>query len=440
MAAMRISGRATLGVASLFATTCSGSTEPAVGVSAVAPASAYNDETVSIVIEGGPFRAAYDIDTSAGRAMTQLGAFTAFLSPTAPSAQRVAVESLTWLSPSALAAVLPSHIAAGVYDVEVRDPRGALALLPQGFVSLGPDVTPPMLSIVEPASGTVVNAGAEVPVAFSADDGPGRLDSMRWQVSSPDIDTLSGTCPLGPDAQQATCRFVFVVPRPAQMGQALNVIVEATDGAGRVGRAQTTLAVGVAPKVTGFSPIEGPAVGGTTITVTGDNFISGSQILVDGLPLWPQGGTVTDNGRTISGTTTAHGPGLFPLAVQTGAIVVKAAAAFEYVGQPQLRAVSPSSGPPGGGTLITIVGKNFRERKTIFGIGPDAESAVELGCLVYVSPNRVQGYAPPGAGAASIFAHDPVGGDDVLPIAFTYLSDDSPDAATGAPACDGGPP
>src|SRR4051812_23266495 len=121
MAPMRIPARARLGVASvaaLLAATCSGGTETEIDVSEVTPRLAYNNHKVDVVIQGGPFRPAYDIDTGDGRAATQLGAFTAYLSPRGVG-PRIAVESLRWLSNSALAAVLRAGAPPGVYDVEV---------------------------------------------------------------------------------------------------------------------------------------------------------------------------------------------------------------------------------------------------------------------------------------------------------------------------------
>src|SRR3954462_2249901 len=107
MGAMRLLARAWLGVSSLMAATCSGTTEPDATISTVAPAAAYNNEEVALVISGGPFRPVYEIDTGAGRATTQLGAFTAFLTPVSTGNAQVAVQSLQWVSSSELAAVLP---------------------------------------------------------------------------------------------------------------------------------------------------------------------------------------------------------------------------------------------------------------------------------------------------------------------------------------------
>lgn len=450
MSPMRTPARAGIGVASVaalsamstLAATCSGTAEPAVGVGAVVPSSAYNDGNIELVIQGGPFRPAYDIDTSAGSATTQRGAFAAYLTPHDFEGPRVAVDSLTWLGPSALAATLRPGIPAGTYDVAVIDPRGALAELPKAFSSLGSDVTPPSVKILGPQGGTIVNPTAEVPVAFSASDSPGTLAVMRWTVSSPGITPLTGTCPVGPSVTQSTCQFVFVVPQPLLGGQPLNINVSAKDAAGNEGLDVTTLAVGLPPKVTKFLPTEGPAQGGTDITVEGDDFITGTQVLMGGVPIEPGGGTVMDP-HHITGRTPIHDPGLFPVVVRTGGASAKADGNFLFVAAPVVLAVSPPSGPTSGGTAVSVVGKGFREA-TSLRFGSDFGTAAPLLCATLVSPNRIQGYLPPGAGAVSIFALDPVSGTSERPLAFTYLSEDSPDGSSLAvPPClaaDGGAP
>jgi hypothetical protein len=450
---MRIPERARLGVAVLVvvgcavaggaAAGCAGSTEPAVTISAVTPAVAYSDDKIPIVIQGGPFRPVYDIDTSGGQETTELGAFTAFLAPSSGGEGGVAADSLRWLSTSELAAELHPGIAAGSYDVEVRDPRGALARLGAGFVSLGSDKDNPVVTIDEPLAGAIVNAGAEVPVAFRADDGFGYLSSMDFIVTSSDV-LLSGTCPqLAPNVHQATCRFLFVVPKPMQNGQPLNVIVTAHDTATNSQRAETTLAVGVAPVVATFGPFEGPSTGGTQLSVMGDDFITGTQVLVGGSLLQPNGGTVV-SASLIQGTTPQHDPGLATVTVRTGALSIDLSSSFDFVGQPEVRALTPTSGRPAGCTPITIVGKFFRDVPlTRIWFGADGSSASQLRCPVYVSQNRIEGFTPPGAGAVAVFAQDPAGGIGMLPLAFTYLDPDAADAGAAAPPacpCAAGPP
>ncbi|HEX4403305.1 MAG TPA: IPT/TIG domain-containing protein [Polyangia bacterium] len=446
---MRTPGRASLGVASLSAgalvLSCAGSTEPPVAVTGVMPVAAFNDATVSIVIEGGPFRPAYDIDTSGGATTAELGAFTAFLSRPGGGTDHVVPTSLTWLSTTELAAELPDGIARGTYDVEVRDPRGRLGTLASGFSSLGPDVTPPAVAIVEPVAGTIVNAQAEVPVAFTANDGLGYLLQLRWLVSSADVETQSGTCPFDPNAQQATCRFLFMVPPPQQAASALplNVVVEAEDTAHNVGRAQITLAVGVTPVAKSLAPAQGPAVGGTLVSVVGANFIAGTQVFVGDQPLQPNGGTVMSP-TLVKGTTVAQQPGVYPVTVQTGAASVQAGT-FELIGRPQVLLVSPTMGPPAGGTHVAIVGKYFRaptQGSTRILFGSDGTSAAALCCPIFVSQNRIEGLTPPGAGASTIFAEDAIAGVGQLPLAFNYVSQDDAGAEmpTGCHCADGGAP
>jgi hypothetical protein len=435
-------GRPPLAVTVLVAAGCAGNAEPPLTISAVSPASAYNDSTLSIVIEGGPFRPIYDVDTSGASETTELGAFTAFLEPTGGSGVAVAADDLMWLSTTELAADLPANVPPGPYDVEVRDPRGALARKEMSFVSLGPDRAAPTLTIDEPPPGTVVIGGAEVPVAFEADDGPGALDMLLWKVSSIDV-TYSGSCSHAPNVARATCRFVFVAPKPTQPGQPLNILVTAIDSVGNEGQLQTTVSIGVAPVATSFEPYQGPAAGGTALSVQGANFIPGTQVLVGGALLEPGGGTVVSD-TLIQGTTPAHDPGLVTVTVRTGSVAVDLPGTFEFVGRPEVLAVSPASGPLAGCAPVAIVGKYFSaSAKTRVWFGSDLPTASALQCTDYVSPNRIEGLTPPGSGAVAVFAQDPVSGVGELPLAYTYLDVDTPDGGELGPVacpCDGGTP
>jgi hypothetical protein len=451
MGAMRFPERARLGAAALLATVpaaagvgaiaggCADKDEAPVAITAVTPAAAYNDVKVSLVIEGGPFRPVFDIDTSGARESTELGAFTAFLTPVATSGGGVPADLLTWVSTSELAAVLPNDVPRGTYDVEVRDPRGRLARLPGGFESLGADVTKSIIVIDEPPSGTVINAGAVVPVAFHADDGHGALSQLSWAVSSSDF-SLTGTCPLPPNASRATCRFVFTAPEPAENGQPLNIIVTALDSAvpaPNPNHDQATLAVAFAPVVGAFSPVEGPARGGTLMSVTGANFVAGTQVLVGGLPLDPDGGVVVSS-TLVQGVTRAHDPGSAMVTVRTGSSTASfPGSPFKFIGRPEVWAVTPTSGPVTGCAPITIVGKYFRTSpRTAVWFGSDSAGGAPLQCANVVSANRIEGLTPPGVGAVTVFAGDPVGDVGSLVLGYTYLDVDAPDG--GDPSVGGG--
>ncbi|HVU53350.1 MAG TPA: IPT/TIG domain-containing protein [Polyangia bacterium] len=425
---MRIPERSRLGVAVLVAAGCAGNAEPKVAITAVTPAAAYSNFAISLLIEGGPFRPSYDIDTRGGTEAIEVGAFTAFLSESGgQNAQPV--DALQWLSPSQLLGTLASGIPAGTYDVEVRDPRGALAGKPMGFRSLGPDTAKPVLKIDEPAEGTIIIGGAEVPVAFEADDGYGTLDLLVWKVSTAET-MIPGSCTHLPGVSRATCRFVFLAPEPRTLPEPLIVLVTATDTASLTGVKQTSLSIGLPPVVSSFEPFAGPSTGGTLVSVHGKNFIAGAVVLVGGAPLLPPrpdvGVVVSDT--LIQGLTPAHDPGPATLSVQIGSASVDTPGSFEFVAEPQVLEVSPSSGPSAGCAPVTIIGKGFDEsRMTRIWFGEDVATASALQCIDYQGPNRIEGLTPPGSGAVSVIAQDPVGGSGKLSLAYTYLDVDDPD-------------
>ncbi|MDB4981043.1 MAG: cell shape determination protein CcmA [Myxococcales bacterium] len=438
---MRPPAGAPRGVASLFATAsfvvaCSGSTEPPVGVAAISPAQAFNDAEVSVIIEGGPFRPAYDIDTTARNAVTNPGAFSAVLSPSEGDGPRLAVETLTWLNTSELAAILPKGLARGQFDVQVRDPRGTVGIRPNGFTSLGHDDEPPSVTIFEPSDGVVVNVGAEVPVAYGADDRRGQLATMVWTALDAAGDIASGTCAVEPGVAKNTCRFVFIAPKLEQ-SDVVTVHVEARDAVGNVGGAESKIVVAPAPVATDVAPRLGPATGGTEVVVTGAQFVVGTEVLVDGLPLDPGGGAFV-SAQMLKGRTPPHEPGVVPVSVRSGALEA-AAGTFEFVGKPIVLAVSPTMGPLAGDIAVVLAGRNFRAgngkddggTKIEFG-GPDGRAS--LICLDVINSNRITGVLPAGSGAASIFASDAIGGMSEFPLAFNYVGDDSPDAGV-APTC-----
>src|SRR5258708_26513149 len=111
MASMRFPERARLGVAVLVvvggaaaggaAAGCAGSTEPAVTIVAVTPPVASSDDKIPIVVQGGPFRPVYALDTTGGPERKEPGALTPFLPPRSGGAGRAGPPSLRWLEPAA---------------------------------------------------------------------------------------------------------------------------------------------------------------------------------------------------------------------------------------------------------------------------------------------------------------------------------------------------
>jgi len=111
-----------------------------------------------------------------------------------------------------------------------------------------------------------------------------------------------------------------------------------------------------APVVTGISPAQGPAAGGTTVTITGSNLTGTTAVKF---------GTVTATSFTVNSATkiTVTSPagtvGLVDVTVVTpgGTSATSSADLFSYA--PVVTGISPSLGPAAGGTTVTITGSNL---------------------------------------------------------------------------------
>jgi hypothetical protein len=119
---------------------------------------------------------------------------------------------------------------------------------------------------------------------------------------------------------------------------------------------------GVAPTLTAVSPTSGPATGGTRITLSGANFVTGATVRVGGNLCT----TVTfANTSTLTATTPAGTPGAQSVQVQNpDGRNFTMPSAFTYTSAtqpaPTLTSVSPNFGPKIGGTFITLIGTNFQ--------------------------------------------------------------------------------
>jgi hypothetical protein len=112
------------------------------------------------------------------------------------------------------------------------------------------------------------------------------------------------------------------------------------------------------PRVTNISASQGPAAGGTSLTITGTGFTNASTVNFGGTPF----ASIAVNGDTsITLTTppstagtdhvTVTGPG--------GTSAQSPAFEFTFVATPSVTNLNPNSGPVAGGNQITITGANF---------------------------------------------------------------------------------
>lgn len=147
----------------------------------------------------------------------------------------------------------------------------------------------------------------------------------------------------------------------------------------------------VPPNLVSVSPASGRLAGGTSITLTGTDFVAGATVRV--------GGSNCTSVVVVSSTsiTCNTPPGLAGTATvevrNADGQVDSLAGIYTYQSAPTISAVSPSGGPLAGNTTITITGTNFLTGATV-SIGGSACGTVVIGSstsLTCVTPARAAG-------------------------------------------------
>jgi hypothetical protein len=174
-----------------------------------------------------------------------------------------------------------------------------------------------------------------------------------------------------------------------------------------------------APTWSSISPTSGPIAGGTQVTITGQNFRSGSQVWVGG-----RGASTTYVSTTQLRATTPAGTaaGSTHVSVTTpGFPTVTRNGAFTYTSTsstaPTFSSISPTSGPLAGGTQVTVTGTNFRSSSRVWVGG-------RIASTTYVSSTQLRATTP--AGTTAGLTHVSVTTPDYATVtrtgAFTYTS------------------
>ena len=202
---------------------------------------------------------------------------------------------------------------------------------------------------------------------------------------------------------------------PAGSGSA-NVVVT------NVGTTSRTLTngfvFGTAPTVSSASPANGPASGGTSITITGTDFVSGATVTVGGAACTS---VVFVSATSLTCTTPAGTAGARDIVVTNPSTLAgTGAGAFTFdpvPTVPTVSSVSPANGPASGGTSISITGADFVSGATVT-VGGAACTSV-----VFVSATSLTCTTPAGtAGARNVVVTNPDLGVGTGTGAFTYLS------------------
>lgn len=180
------------------------------------------------------------------------------------------------------------------------------------------------------------------------------------------------------------------------------------------------------PSVSGITPNYGPAAGGTLVTITGAGFDTTPGSTQFAAAQY-QFTAVSCAGAT---TCTAVAPAvsvpaggvLFGDAIRVtvgGQSAQNQQLFFAWYGTPQLTGIQPSSGPPAGGTVVTLTGGVFPNIGGYPGpvavqFGPNA--ATHITC--HAGGSICTAMAPPGSGTVEVTVTTPGGTSNAQP--FTY--------------------
>ncbi len=188
---------------------------------------------------------------------------------------------------------------------------------------------------------------------------------------------------------------------------------------GQGGSVSFTLTCIPIPTITSLNTTSGSASGGTTVTVTGDDFVSGATVLVDGAPA---SNVTVINKTSLSFVTPPHAAGVVNVQItNAGGTTATASNAYTYVASSAstITSLSATAGPIAGGTSVTATGTGFVVGNTSITIGgivvPAASVTVDSSTsLSFVTP-------PHAAGNVIVTATMPDGITDPVAGGFTYL-------------------
>jgi|GEM_PF-699018 len=165
------------------------------------------------------------------------------------------------------------------------------------------------------------------------------------------------------------------------------------------------------PTLVSVSPTSGTAAGGTSISISGTNFVSGATVSIGGTSASISSVTST----SIVAVTSAKTAGTYNLVVtnpdtQTATL----GSAYTYNNPPVLSSVSPSGGALAGGNTVTLTGSNFNSMAAI---------SIGAGSCTSVLANSTTATctAPAGsAGPKTVTITNPDGTSSSLTSSYSY--------------------
>jgi len=314
--------------------------------------------------------------TTGGTSVTVSG--TGFTSSASVSFGGVTAPTVTYVSSTELQAIAPSHASGTVSVAVAESPHNQSATLAGGFTyssstsvsvsAVSPSQGPTTGGTVVTVTGTGFQTGATV--VF------GGIQSTAVTITSPtQIDAMS--------------------PSESSGSVALNV----TDTDGQSGSMPSAFTYTSAPTLSSVSPNTGPATGGTTVTILGSGFQSGTNVAFGGI----SAASVTFVSSTeIQAVSPSSAAGTVSIAIaNSSSQTATLAAAFTYFHMVGLAWTDSSSGVSGYNIYrsSTSGGPFTRLNSTLLASTSFTDNSVQAGLTYFYvttavdSSNKESGYS-----------------------------------------------
>ncbi len=305
--------------------------------------------------------------------------------------------SVTVTSATSLTATTPPG-SSGTVDVVVETPNGQ-ATLAQAFSY----VAAPVISSVTPPSAPAYTSATFLLVAGN-----------HFVNGDTTVAFVSGATPaVSTDALVSGVTSSSLTVTVPWLAPGIYSLEVTTPG----GVARSSYWIFGFPTVSAITPSLGPVAGGTVITITGTEFVSGSTtVSVAGVAL-PPASVVVGSSTQITAVMPAGNAGYATVRVSTPAGYSERS--FEYLAPPTLTGIAPVSGPVAGNTRITLNGTNLLDRAS-------APLTVTVGGVLatdlwYFNSTQVSVVTPPGVEGTAAVVVTTGGGSATSPSSFRYV-------------------
>ncbi|MBP8535546.1 IPT/TIG domain-containing protein [Streptomyces sp. MK37H] len=169
-----------------------------------------------------------------------------------------------------------------------------------------------------------------------------------------------------------------------------------------------------APFKSGLSSTAGPLVGGNTITITGTGLSTANAVHFGANTATP---TVVSDSQITAAVPAGAAAGSVGVSVTTAG-GTNNGFSYTYVDVPTVIGFTPASGPPSGGTAVTITGTNLSTTQSVTFGGIAAPFTV-------ISDTSVSAVSPPtsdGAPGPAGIAVTTLAGSATAPTSFQYVA------------------